>query len=300
MILPSINIYFERVNIMKKILCLALVSVMMLACMLSASAAATDGYVTDGLEAFYDAASNTEATTWKDLSGKGNDIVDLPNTDTCKFVDGAYLNTATKVYFPAGIPAIINEKASWTTEFVFGDVNVTGTNWGTLANCNNDSYSLFYLVSAGNLVLKNNGSTANPRPTYTLPGGFADLSNKTVSVTFENGVASKLYIDGVEVASAVPAAALTIGDNFFFGHDDATKSHTTEYVAMRFYSRALTADEIAQNVAADKAEDTPAPDTSAPETEPTTPPATGDAGMVFALIALVAMAGVVVVKKNAR
>ena len=182
---------------------------------------------------------------------------------------------------------------------MFGDLTVTGTNWGTLANCNNDAYSLFYLVSGGNIVLKNNGASANARPTYTLPGGFADLANKTVSVTFENGVASKIYIDGVEVASAVPTAALTIGDNFFFGHSDATKSHTTEYVAMRFYSRALTADEIAQNVAADKAED--APVTQAPEPEePTTTPATGDAGMVFALIALVAMAGVVVVKKNAR
>ena len=286
----------ERANIMKKLLCFALVSVMMLACVLSASAAATDGYVTDGLEAFYDAAENTEATTWKDLSGKGNDIVDLPNTDTCKFVDGAYLNTATKVYFPSGIPAIINEKDAWTTEFVFGSIELTGTTWGTLANCNNDYYSLFYGVGLNSIILKNQ---SNARPTFALEGGIQDLANKTVSVTFEKGVASKIYIDGVEVASAVPEIALAIGDNFFFGHSDAAKSHTTEYKAMRFYSRALTADEIAKNVAADKAVD--APETSEPATTPEVdPPATGDGAMVFAFIALVAMAGVVVVKKNAR
>lgn len=279
---------------MKKIICLALVSVMMLACMLCASAAGTDGYVTDGLEAFYDAAQNTDATKWADLSGKGNDIVDLPNTDTCKFVDGAYLNTNTKVFFPQGIVDVINAKDAWTTEFVFGSLEVTGAMWGTLVNATNDHYSLYYLVSSGEIWLKNNGAAANPRPAFKMENGFADLANKTVSVTFENGVASKIYIDGVEVASAIPAEAITVAD-FFFGHDDANKTHTTEYKAMRFYSRALTADEIAKNVAADKGvTETP------PVTEQPSNPNTGDMTMVFALVAIVAMAGVVVVKKNAR
>lgn len=281
---------------MKKTLFFLLASVMLLTCVFSVSASADDPrFVTDGLEAFYHAAENDDATVWNDLSGNNNNIVDLPNTDSCKFVDGAYLNTNTKIFFPQGVVDVINEKDAWTTEFLFGDVNVTGAMWGTLVNSTNDHYSLYYLVSGSSFWLKNNGpSSANDRPNATLENGFSDLSGKMVTVTFQKGVSCNIYLDGELFASAVPAAAIDVAD-FFFGHDDANKTHTTEYVSMRFYNRALTEDEIAQNLEAEGAVES---DPVVPD-EPITPD-TGDVGMIFILVALFALGGTVVVSKAKR
>lgn len=281
---------------MKRIALIALSVLLVAAFSVPSLAASTDGYVSDGLVAFYDAEGiKAGTTTWEDLKGN-NDITDVPASDTCKFTGTAYLNTATKVMFPTAIKDMLLGD-EWTTEIVLGATTVTGTTWGTYLNSTNDNYSLFYRGSDKAFVLKNNGASANTRPTAALANGFDDLANTTIAVTFKAGGKAIIYINGAEVASVDAAVAIT-PDDFYFGHNDASKSHTTEYKAMRFYSKALSASEVASNYAKDTA---PATDESKkPDESEQGNVKTGDGFVVFAVIALITAAGTVTVVKARR
>lgn len=279
---------------MKKLLSFALIILLASVMIIPVSAAVPDGYVSDGLVAFYDAdgvAAGT--TTWVDLSGNNNDITDVPATDTCKFTGSAYLNTATRVFFPTAVKdALLGDE--WTTEMVLGTTTVTGTTWGTYLNSTNDNYSLFYRGNDTSIVLKNNGATPNTRPTYVL-SSYTDLENATVTITFKAGGDCIMYINGQQVASANGGVAIT-PDDFYFGHNDASKSHTTEYKSIRFYSTALTADQVAANYAADIDEGTGDGEDSSKETNPET----GDMLIVFVIVAAAASVCAVTVVKIRR
>lgn len=272
---------------MKKIFALVLVALLISAFTIPAAAApADDGYVTDGLEAFYSADGVAAGSaTWEDLSGNGNDITNVPATDSCKFTGDAYLNTATKVMLPTAVKDVLLG-SEWTTELALGDVEVTGTTWGTLLNSSNDYYALFYRGSDLMLEFKNGGNT---RPNVAL-ASYNDLDDATITVTFKAGEACIIYINGEKVAEVVPTAAIT-PDDLYFGHDAAEKSHTTEYKGIRVYSRALTADEVASNYAADN------PSGSGDESTGEGNPDTGDELIIFVAIALVSLAGVGIVIK---
>ena len=311
---------------MKKTVSIILAVLLLAGCVAAVGAfAADESYVTDGLVAFYDAGQQKAGdTTWADLAGD-NDIADVPNTaGQNEFKDGVYLNTATQVNFPQGIVDLIKGE-EFTTEMQLGATQVTGDTWGTYLNATTDAYSLFYRLSDDAIEFKNG---PDKRPCKQGLGGKDALSDSTITVVFKVGEPSKIYING-ELAAEAPSAstaALAIED-YFFGHAAAEKSHNTEYIKFRFYDRALTADEVAQNYAADQAEvvfgdgdgddassgapasseapvsstapvesSTDAPVSSSAPTSST--PSTGDAGIAaFAVLALIALAGVVVVKK---
>ena len=118
---------------------------------------------------------------------------------------------------------------------------------------------------------------------------FRALDDATITVTFKAGEACIIYINGEKVAEVVPTAAIT-PDDLYFGHDAAEKSHTTEYKGIRVYSRALTADEVASNYAADN------PSGSGDESTGEGNPDTGDELIIFVAIALVSLAGVGIVR----
>lgn len=305
---------------MKKTVSIILAVLLLAGCVAAVGAfAADESYVTDGLVAFYDAGQQKAGdTTWADLAGD-NDIADVPNTaGQNEFKDGVYLNTATQVNFPQGIVDLIKGE-EFTTEMQLGATQVTGDTWGTYLNAATDAYSLFYRLQDDAIEFKNG---SNARPCKQGIGGKDALSDSTITVVFKVGEPSKIYINGELAAEAasVATAALAVED-YFFGHAAAEKSHTTEYIKFRFYDRALTADEVAKNYAADQAEvvfgdgdgddtssgapassaapvesSTDAPASSSAPTSST--PSTGDAGIAaFAVLALIALAGVVVVKK---
>lgn len=305
---------------MKKALSLLLAVALAGVCFAAVGASAADeAYVEDGLVAFYDAGQQKAGdTAWADLAGE-NDITSVPNeAGKNEFKDGAYLNTATKVNFPSGIVNVINGQ-EFTTEIQLGASTVTGTTWGTYLNTDSgDQYSLFYRLNDDSIEFK---CSTNTRPTKFEIGGVTALSDSTLTVVFKVGETAKIYINGVLAAESAEASASALSiQDFFFGHDGADKSHTTEYIKMRFYDRALTAEEVAANYAADEAgvvygdaagtdESSSAAESSETAASSAAPaessstessaPSTGDAGVIsFVVLAVVAAAGAFVVKSR--
>lgn len=269
---------------MKKLLAIALslcmVAGLAFSLALSTSAAGIPDivdYVTDGLVAFYTATYHSEdGNTWYDISGNNVNIyLDSYNKEKAYFDDdkGVFVNKATKVYFEKDIADVI-ATGKFTTEMVIKNTEVTGTTWGTYLNCASDDYSLF--IRLGSPVYAEFKCGANwDRPKKEVDNKDA-FKNSTVTVTFdrEEGIA-KIYINGELFTDHANTATLSVVD-FFFGNDDVQKSHNTEYAGFRFYDRALTAEEIADNYAADQAGG-PQPggdiseDTSAETSEPAAP-----------------------------
>ena len=280
---------------MKKFFVLALCLVMMFAVITAANAAT--GYVTNGLVGQF-SGSKFSGTTWTDQSGKGNDITVIIDANN-KFTNGAYYNKATKVNLPTAFVDVIKAD-EWTVEIQFGDIEALGTSWNTFLNSTNDALSVFRNVTNKNLVvkgLKADGQN-NDRPTAAID--IDGLKNTTIAVTFKVNGEFAIYSNGVEVAKTVPTGALNVQD-LFFGHDDPLKSHNTEYKSLRFYNRALTAAELAQNYNADKA--APSDESKAPaeSKDDTSVPQTSDYGYVSIVFAVIALtAGAVVVKKARR
>lgn len=274
---------------MKKVFAIILCLAMMLA--ITATVSAETGYVTSGLVGQF-SGSTFSGTTWTDLSGKGNDIDVTVDADS-KFANGAYLNHSIKVNLPTSFVDVIKAD-EWTVEIQFGDIESVGTSWNTFLNSTNDAISVFRHVGNDNFVLKNvRADGENPRPVAAL--GLEDLKNTTIAITFKVGGDCIIYSDGVEIVKTAPTGALNVQD-LYFGHDDPLKSHNTEYKSLRFYDRALTALEVAQNYNADNAEPS---DTS--KTETSKAPQTSDNSSYAVVIAVVAlMAGAVVVKKVRR
>ncbi|MDD2268659.1 MAG: hypothetical protein PHY15_03785 [Eubacteriales bacterium] len=275
---------------MKKVFAIILCLAMMFA--ITATVSAQTGYVTSGLVGRF-SGSTFSGTTWTDLSGKGNDI-DVTVDANSKFANGAYLNHSIKVNLPSAFLDVIKAD-EWTVEIQFGDIESVGTSWNTFLNSTNDAISVFRHVGNDNFVLKNvRADGENPRPVAAL--GLEDLKNTTIAITFKVGGDCIIYSDGVEIVKTAPTGALNAQD-LYFGHDDPLKSHNTEYKSLRFYDRALTALEVAQNYNADNAEPSDeSTDTSKSETSKA--PQTSDNSSYAVVIAVIALlAGAVVVKK---
>ncbi len=262
---------------MKKIIALVLTTTLLLTSFVAAvivGSAADEAYVTDGLVANYDASKIADgSTTWTDDSGNGNDIVNVPNTDTCYFKDGVYHNNSTKVSFPDAINTAIGGD-EFTVEMVIDNVESLGTSWNTFINCPNDDFSLFRHVANNNLVVKLH---PNARPSSSNNTGLDLLADSTVSVTFKVGGKSRLYVNG-ELISEVDCASALNPDGMYFGHDADTKNFSADYKAMRFYDRELTAAEISANYAVDSKAEAPVVSTPSeePSAEPSTPVVSGN------------------------
>ena len=216
-----------------------------------------DNYVKEGLEALYSGKDNTGdglnsyATTWKDLSGKGLDIT-VVNDNTNYFTENGYRFKNIKTMLPAKITDIVNGD-EYTVEIVVGAIDPIGANFQTLMNSENDYFALFRRVPGDFIEFK---ASSNIRP--KVAGGLDFVKDSTITITSKLGGKVKMYIDGVligEGACTVKNAA----NAMFFGWPDVdaagaatNKNFGADYKGMRFYSKELTADQVAANAKADR------------------------------------------------
>ena len=251
-------------NTFKKALSMLVAVTMVVACFASlcipASAAKRTDIVHDGLVVWYDASNNSngvqdyEATVWKDLTGNGNHMTVRVN-ETNYWTDNAFHVDANPTYFPDAVVDVINGD-QYTFEMVLGEVSFNATNWITLMCSDNDEFSLFVRVPNGgdtddNLEFKYNDKNQD-RP--KMDDGAALLNNSTMAVTFdltdpENALCT-IYVNGVALASGVPQHT-NIADTLMWGHDNPQRVWGGDVHGFRFYNRALSAEELADNASAD-------------------------------------------------
>ena len=251
-------------NTMKRILSLAVIATMLLGCFaclsISVSAAKRTDIVHDGLVIWYDATNNSnglqdqETTVWKDLTGNGNHMTVKLNEENY-WTDNAFHVNANPTYFPDAAVEVANGE-QYTIEMVLGEVNFSATNWITLMCSDNDEFSLFVRVPNGedtddNLEYKYNDKNQD-RP--KMDDGAALLNNSTMSITFDltdpaNALCT-IYVNGVALTSGVPEHT-NIADTLMWGHDNPQRTWGGDVHGFRFYNRCLSADEIAENAAAD-------------------------------------------------
>ena len=76
------------------------------------------------------------------------------------------------------------------------------------------------------------------------------VNNKTIAVTFKLGEKISLYSDGELISQTDAKGTLEAVSEFFIGHNDPNKSYDATVRSLRFYNRALTAEELAANAQA--------------------------------------------------
>lgn len=211
----------------------------------------TDLYVTEGLVSLYSGISNTEngfdlnAIAWSDLVGDN----DLPVTVSDKsYFNGAglYVNSVEH-FFPQPIVDLVNGDA-FTVELSFGEFTSIGGSFNTFLNSKNDNFALFRRNANDVLEFKFAANPGNERP--TISDGLNLIDRSTVSVTYEVGGKCCIYVDGALMAEVASPKAMG-ADNLFIGHTEPSKLFSSTYRSIRFYDRALTAEEIAENAASD-------------------------------------------------
>lgn len=202
-------------------------------------------YVTNGLELHYDAINNTgtghsdTTTTWKDLSGNGNDATitggkwsyDHLSFTSSNSSNGVKTNNAFPIDFSAKTFNIVfNLSKVSSVEALFGARTSTS-----------DGFMLFNYDKNNALNLDTIGSQTR----INLGNRLSVNRNYNLTVTLDNGTV-KSYIDGVLIASTnyttgtlnFPLTVFTAG----------TRSNSLGNVySVKVYNRALTADEVMQN-----------------------------------------------------
>ena len=205
-------------------------------------------YVTDGLISLYKGEGNSpDATVWEDSVGDN----DLPITkdDKNHFTDTGLAAEGAQHYFPQAIVDLVNGKA-FTVEIAFGDFTSIGGDFNTFMNSQNDNFALFRRNSNDNLEFKWAGKPGDLRP--KVGDGLDLIDNGVIAITFEVGGSCCIYVDGSLVAKVSADTAMG-ADNLFIGHAQASKKFSTVYKSIRFYDRALTPEEVANNAKVDGA-----------------------------------------------
>ena len=211
---------------------------------------------TDGLVSSFE-GSSYEGTTWTDLVGE-NDITDCVG----KFENGAYVvGLGQQQMLPQALYEALGGE-EYTFELNLGSFSGgEGIQYyGWLCNNNGttaEKFALFITVSEKALYIKTAGRPKTYRPKLaaeTTEALVEQLQDATISVTYKSGDKVKLYVNGVLVDEKdAPATNANTGSKFQLGNSDAKKTTNSEYQAMRFYNKALTAEQIAANYAYDNA-----------------------------------------------
>lgn len=207
-------------------------------------------YVQNGLVALYQGNCNTaegldeDEWSWTDLSGSGNNLENLAVNDYLYFSKEGFYIESQVVHLPEPIVELINT-GEFTLEFDLGDFDPTGTAWICFfQEWPKDQFSFFYNVSNQELQVK---LGSNTRPKYKVSA--ENIANHKYAVTVSlKDKAAILYVDGVEVAKAGLNKAFTV-EGLLIGHNAAQRCYTGTYESIRFYNRALTPAEVAQNAA---------------------------------------------------
>lgn len=235
----------------------SMLAVLMLLLAMPVSIVADDeeySILNEGLVAWYDGINNTadghdsEATVWTDLAGD-HDIA-LKNDSNNYFTEDAFHVTDTRFYFPDPIFTLINTN-EFTVEMRLGEIEKTGSSYTTMINSSgNDNFALFLRTSSANGDYIEFKSAGNGRP--KVANGKELIENSTLSLTFSlKNKICVLYVDGMEIGSASLTQGVGAAGKLFFGHDESSKKHSIDYQSFRFYNRALTANEVANNAKAD-------------------------------------------------
>ena len=271
----------ERKTIMfRKATALFLLSLMLLTSLSFPTAAKSGEGYAEGIVSRYDGIENTrnghdpDSAVWEDLAG-GNDIPLTVDENNCFADEGLHLKSA-RHYFPKAIVDLINGK-EFTVEMLLGDLVSLGNEFNTFINSSNDNFALFRRLNTDALEFKFSGNAPTDRP--TVSGALDLLPNSLISVTYKVGGRTIIYINGKKAADAASPNAMGAND-LFFGHPDASRNYETTFRALRFYDRALTANEILQNAQADDvvSDDPNAPDFITPAQTAT--PIVGDIALV--------------------
>ncbi len=208
-------------------------------------------YVADGLVAVYSGIQNRaggndlNATVWADVCG-GNDIT-LTTDQNNHFELGGFRSNSLRQFFPQAVLDAVNGQA-FTVEMSLGDLESLGNAYNTFINSDNDNFSLFRRVENDVLEFKFAGNGRGERP--QVEGGLELFADSLITVTYEVGGETVIYIDGLEIARTASPRAMG-ADTLFFGHDKATHNYSTLFRDLRFYNRALSAGEVLANAKAD-------------------------------------------------
>lgn len=246
----------------KKLLCLFLTLAMLLPTLLMGIAletAATEptqsslpvSYVTAGLVALYSGTQNTReghdtsSDVWEDLVG-GNDV-NIAVNDKNYFTENGLQLSAAQNYFPKAIVDTVNGDA-FTVEIHMADLVSTADAYSTIMNSTNDAFALFRRIDSDVLEFKFAGNAAPSR--NTVKDCLNLLQDALITVTYEVGGESVIYING-EQMSAMPAPSAMGAGDLFFGHSEGHRHFDALYRSIRFYNRALAEPEVKRNAAVD-------------------------------------------------
>ena len=242
--------YFMKTNrILSALLATFVLATTLLAGIVSPAAEENDeklAYITDGLVSLYNGQGNSaDATVWEDSVGDNN----LPVNKNSKnyFTEEGLCVESAQHNFPKAIVDLVNGQA-FTVEIFFGDFTSIGSDFNTFMNSSNDNFALFRRNSNDNLEFKWAGKGGDTRP--KAADGLSLIDNGVISITFEVGGSCCIYVDGTLVAKVSVDTAMGAND-LFIGHAAANKTFSTTYKSIRFYNRALSAEEVANNAKVD-------------------------------------------------
>ena len=208
-------------------------------------------YVSDGLVAYYSGTQSTrkghdkDSAVWQDLVG-GHDMTITKNADNY-FSDTGLRAKGVKHNFPAAIVDTVNGQA-FTIEILLGDFVSVGNEFNTFINGSGDEIALFRRNSVDELELKfqiNAGVRIKVKDCLNL------LQNSLITITYAQNDVVRLYVNGEQVGETPTINGSLGASDLFIGHNAQNKMFDTTYRAVRFYERALTAEEVAANAAVD-------------------------------------------------
>ena len=208
-------------------------------------------HVTDGLVSMYDGVHNTKdgqnatSEVWEDLIGD-NDMTVISN-GTSGFNSSGYLLKNNRLTLPKALVGLLGG-TEFTVELSVKDF-ATDSGVGDIISTSDGSFGLYY--DADGLQLRVAGVAESISCTKTS-NDLSLLQDCSISVTYKVGGECVVYVNGTE-QTRVPvnsAAASSTGSELSIGAV-SEKAQEMLYRSMRFYDRALSADEIRQNAIAD-------------------------------------------------
>ena len=209
-------------------------------------------YVAEGLVAYYSGTQSTrgghdkDSTEWEDLVG-GRDMTITKNADNY-FSDTGLRTKGAKHNFPQAIVDTVNGQA-FTIEILLGDFVSVGNDFNTFINGSNDEIALFRRNSVDELELKfqiNAGVRIKVKDCLNL------LQNSLITITYAQNDVVRLYVNGEQVGETPTINGSLGASDLFIGHAAQNKQFDTTYRSVRFYDRALTAEEVAANAVVDE------------------------------------------------
>ena len=206
-------------------------------------------YVSNGLVLHYDAINNTgsghnsSTTTWKDLSGNGNDSTITGGTWTDNSLNFTASNKSNGVKTSKNFP--IDFENTFNIVFDLTTVSTVEPLFGSRTTSSN-GFMLFNYNSSNALSLDTKGGSTR----INLGNRLSANTNYDVTVTF-SGTTANLYVNGqlagtktfTDASLNMPLSIFTAG---------AQSNARGSIYSVKVYNRALSAAEVQQNYNIDK------------------------------------------------